>query len=84
MQGSEATGPFCRSCGMPIQNLEDFGTEADGLMAEDYCRFCFQSGVFTSPDIGMQAMIDRSLDVVGRKGVIPMLKRWQEKKPAAR
>jgi hypothetical protein len=67
-----------------MQNLEDFGTEADGLRAENHCRFCFQSGVFTNQDIDMQAMIDRSLDIAGRDGIIPMLKRWQEKKPVER
>lgn len=84
MHGPEATGPFCQSCGMPLENLEDFGTEADGLRAEDYCRFCFQSGVFTSPDINMQGMIDRSPDIPGQKQIIPTLKRWQEKKAAGR
>ncbi|MDD5304371.1 MAG: zinc ribbon domain-containing protein [Elusimicrobia bacterium] len=84
MQGPEATGPFCQSCGMPLRQPEDYGTEADGLMAEDYCRFCFQSGMFTAPDLSMQGMIDRSPDIPDRSRIIPALKRWQEKKPAGR
>lgn len=78
MQGTEAVGPFCQSCGMPLQNLEDFGTGPDGLAAQDYCRFCFQSGQFTEPDATMKGMIDRSVDFMGRKELIPNLKRWRK------
>lgn len=76
MPGEEATGPFCQSCGMPLRSLEDFGTGPEGLMAEDYCRFCFQSGVFTEPELTVQGMVDRSPDF-DRKRVIPELKRWR-------
>lgn len=81
MEISEATGPFCQSCGMPLQNVEDFGTASDGLMAEDYCRFCFQSGLFTEPDLTMKGMIDRSVDFMGRRELIPNLKRWRQRRP---
>lgn len=84
MRIPEATGPFCQSCGMPLEDVEDFGTQADGLKAESYCRFCFQSGVFTQPDISMEGMIDRYAAIKGRGRIIPTLARWQEKKTAAR
>lgn len=59
MPGPEATGPFCQSCGMPLQDPEDFGTSADGLKSEHYCRLCFQSGVFTRPEVSVQGVVDR-------------------------
>lgn len=76
MLGARAPGPFCQSCGMPLEDPEDRGTEADGLMAEDYCRFCFQSGVFTEPRLGVEEMIGRGPDAEGRRRLIPGLKRW--------
>jgi len=66
---------------MPLQNLEDFGTAADGLKAEDYCRFCYQSGLFTEPDLTVKGMIDRSADFMGRGEIIPNLKRWSQRRP---
>lgn len=83
MPGEEATGPFCQSCGMPLRSLEDLGTGPDGLMAEDYCRFCFQSGVFVEPDLSVKAMVDRS-DDFDRRGRIPRLKRWNGGRPGQR
>ncbi len=75
---------------MPIEMLEDFGTNADGRMNEEYYKFCFQKGRFTEPDIIREQMIDK---VVGfmvtqmkmsepeakkmAKTSIPKLKRWQ-------
>jgi hypothetical protein len=40
--------PICQSCGMPMQNPEDFGTNADGSKNNDYCRYCRQNGEFTA------------------------------------
>ncbi|MGD2251069.1 MAG: zinc ribbon domain-containing protein [Candidatus Methanofastidiosia archaeon] len=53
-------GPFCQSCGMPLQTPEDFGTEADNSKSEKYCRYCYQNGEFTYPDITLEEMIEFS------------------------
>ena len=81
----------CQSCGMPMRRDEDFGTEADGSLSEDYCGYCYQNGEFTNPDITMQEMIDKVVSVMVfmqqmPRGVatvmvenhIPKLKRWRE------
>jgi hypothetical protein len=80
---------ICQSCGMPMETLEDFGTNADGSSNGDHCRFCFQNGDFTSPDLIMEQMIDRLVRLSDKMGmsqaqaralaktVIPKLKRWQ-------
>lgn len=39
--------PICQSCAMPLHELEDFGTNADGTANTEYCAHCFHSGGFT-------------------------------------
>ena len=39
---------FCQSCGMPLQNEADYGTEAGGARSEEYCTYCYQNGGFTA------------------------------------
>ncbi|MEA1985669.1 MAG: zinc ribbon domain-containing protein [Euryarchaeota archaeon] len=81
---------FCQSCGMPLQNDCDLGTNADGSKNEEYCTYCYQNGNFTEPDITMDEMIDKcSPMLVEVKNMsleeakemnskfIPQLKRWK-------
>jgi transcriptional regulator with XRE-family HTH domain len=42
-----AETPVCQSCAMPLQGLEDFGSNADGSANTDYCAHCFKGGGFT-------------------------------------
>ncbi len=90
MPSQQSKGPFCQSCGMPLEKPDDFGTVANGLRINDYCYFCFENGAFTEPSIGMQGMIDKCVTIMARQGimpegqartlmteVIPRLKRWQ-------
>ena len=52
---------FCQSCGMPLVKKEDFGTNADGLVNEEYCIYCFQNGAFTK-DCTMEEMVESNLN----------------------
>lgn len=83
-------GPFCQSCGMPMEKPDDFGSNADGLKINDYCHFCFENGAFTAPDITLEQMIERVAGIMVTKmnmpeaqtkamanQFIPKLKRWQ-------
>lgn len=76
---------------MPMKP-EDFGTNANGGMSKEYCKFCFQKGKFTEPNITMQQMIEKvagfmvTLEKMPAneakkmaKTQIPELKRWQSK-----
>lgn len=47
---------FCQSCGMPLQNTADFGTEADGAPNQEFCIYCYREGRFTT-DCTMDGMI---------------------------
>lgn len=84
-------GPFCQSCGMPLQTEADFGTNADGSKNAEYCHFCYQNGEFTDPAITMKEMIAKvaglmvELQHMPREHAqglsntfIPQLKRWQK------
>ncbi len=47
---------FCQSCGMPLNSAADFGTNADGSTAWDYCKYCHTDGRFLQ-DCTMEEMI---------------------------
>ncbi len=81
---------FCQSCGMPLTKVEDKGTNADGIVNEDYCVYCYKDGAFTQ-DMTMEQMIELCVPCVSkgepyadeetaRKGMnefFPTLKRWR-------
>ena len=90
MTTNQLLGPFCQSCGMPLAQPEDFGTDAIGYRVNDWCRFRYVNGAFMDPGMTMQGMIDKCVDVMVRKGlmphdkaralmteVVPRLKRWR-------
>ncbi|MCQ2236234.1 MAG: zinc ribbon domain-containing protein [Bacteroidales bacterium] len=37
---------ICQSCGMPIDSSLVLGTNADGSVNEDYCKYCYEDGEF--------------------------------------
>ena len=86
----EMPGHFCQSCGMPISNPSIQGTEADGSLSDDYCRWCYADGTFTN-DIDLDDMIERCApfmmestgvsrdEAVSFMGaLLPNLKRWKD------
>lgn len=48
---------FCQSCGMPLLNDSEKGTNADGSVNNDYCKYCYQNGKFTQ-ECTMDEMIE--------------------------
>ncbi len=82
---------FCQSCAMPLSEDAIFGTNRDGSKNEDYCKYCFKDGEFTS-DMSMEEMmnfcvekmievhpeIDKSEAKSMMGEVFPKLKRWQK------
>jgi hypothetical protein len=78
----------CQSCAMPL--TEDlYGTNEDGSLNSDYCKFCYAHGIFTAPDITMERMIEICVPYMVEQGMpeeqahnilqkyLPTLKRWQ-------
>ena len=48
---------ICQSCGMPMNEANVFGTNADGSKNSDYCIYCYQNGRFLQ-DWTMDEMIE--------------------------
>lgn len=81
---------ICQSCGMPLQQDGDFGTEKDGTKNADYCVYCYKDGAFTA-DMTMDEMIAFCAEHAGEWGMnitkddaiammqenFPKLKRWK-------
>ena len=74
---------------MPLQNKEDFGTNADSSQNKEYCRYCFQNGKFIEPNKTMEQMIEKCTGIMKQMDIpeaqieqtkifIPMLKRWKK------
>lgn len=82
---------ICQSCGMPLFNPADFGTEKDALHSMYYCHYCYENGAFTK-DETMAQMIETCIPFEIEAGVYknagdarsamhtiyPLLKRWQK------
>ena len=67
----ESQGPLCQSCAMPMTDRRLHGTNADGVASDEYCRYCFQNGAFTEPDITLRAMMDKCVGIIVQKNVMP-------------
>jgi hypothetical protein len=83
---------FCQSCTMPIDNIEDRGTEKDGSKNGLYCKYCYQNGSFINPDMTLDEMknivttqmrkMKLSEDIIQQSlGMLPHLKRWRRSVP---
>ena len=82
---------FCQSCAMPLTKSEDFGTNADQSRNEEYCRYCYENGKFTS-ELSMEEFLESCIPFSLQAGVYldaetarkemrkyyPTLKRWKE------
>ncbi|MCI9332398.1 MAG: transcriptional regulator [Oscillibacter sp.] len=84
---------FCQCCGMPLDNPEDAGKEADGSPSGDYCHYCYRDGAFTDPEATLDGIISINLKFNEENGFpfgpreeaekkmrswFPTLKRWKE------
>ena len=81
---------ICQSCGMPMESEEVFGTNADGSINEDYCKYCYTNGEFTDK-VSMEEYIKMCSQFGAQAGMtneemkeyceklFPTLKRWKGK-----
>ncbi len=81
---------LCQSCGMPMENAEVHGKNADGTKNEDYCHYCFIDGSFSKEET-MEEMIESCIPFVSKGNpwsdeetareamleMFPQLKRWK-------
>jgi hypothetical protein len=82
---------YCQSCAMPMSDAGLYGTNADGSKSGDYCKYCYENGVFAQ-DCTMDEMIafcvphmvsahaDMSEDEARKmmREFFPTLKRWHQ------
>jgi len=47
---------FCQSCTMPIDIIDDQGTEKDGSHSMEYCKYCYSNGRFTQSEMTLEQM----------------------------
>ena len=53
---------ICQSCGMPLED-DIMGHDADGSLNEDYCKWCYEGGAYTS-DCTMEEMAALCTDIM--------------------
>lgn len=59
----------CQSCGMPMKNAADSGTNADGSANKEYCSYCFQKGKFLDEGITLKEKIDKNVKIAASMGM---------------
>lgn len=80
----------CQSCGMPLKEGENSGTEKDGSKSKTYCILCYSQGEFLYPNMTLDEMkvnVDNALKEKGwikplrllSQWQLPTLKRWKNK-----
>lgn len=81
---------ICQSCGMPLKSDSELGTERDGTVNRDYCKYCYKDGEFIDKvdmneyiemcsKFGFQAgMTNEEMKAFCEK-LFPTLKRWKTK-----
>lgn len=81
---------ICQSCGMNMKE-SDFGTNADGSLNKEYCKYCFANGGFTKNQ-RLEEYIESCIPFLIEDGVckteeearenlktvMPELKRWKK------
>lgn len=88
MQPSSST-KICQSCGMPMNNHKDFGTDTNTSRNEEYCRFCYDRGEFKTK-LPLDKFIEKQVKLAGTRGIpenearrmaydtLCKLKRWKK------
>jgi hypothetical protein len=79
---------LCQSCGIPLDNEAIKGTKANGLKSEEFCKFCYDEGVFTNPNMTLSEM-QENVETLMKKlklseqaiqeavSILPILNRWK-------
>lgn len=84
---------ICQSCGMPLKQDKDKGTELNGDLSEKFCVHCYEGGEFIWKGATADQMRTYSMGVLTKDmhwpsfmaraatKNIPKLERWQSQKP---
>lgn len=79
---------ICQCCGMPLED-EIIGKDKDGMLNEDYCKWCYADGTYTYNnmddliDVCVKHMVNESFTEeqarAYMKQMLPQLDYWKEK-----
>jgi hypothetical protein len=81
---------ICQSCAIPL-NEKNKGLNADKTINHEYCNFCFEKGIFKSPHLTLEQMIEKLVGFHQEMRMTPdqakeyalktlsSLKRWKKK-----
>lgn len=86
---------FCQSCSIPLDQPSLQGTEEDGRLSTDYCKYCYQQGKFTDGANTIEEMRSAIISRMGSENIpedliasatarLSGLKRWKKKKQVKR
>lgn len=79
---------LCQSCGIPLDNEAIKGTKANGLKSEEFCKFCYEQGAYTNPNMTLTGM-QENVETLMKKlklpekaiqeaiSILPILNRWK-------
>jgi len=82
----------CQSCGMPLDgDNKMFGTNSDGTLNSEFCKYCYNDGKFTS-DVSLGEMVEKCASHLIENNqeisqsqaremmteILPTLKRWPD------
>jgi len=81
---------ICQSCSMPLDSPDLWGTEKDGSRTNEYCKYCYQDGQFTHPEMTLDEMQEHMMKYMEKERLpqdiieravdrLPFLKRWSAK-----
>ena len=85
----KSNNTICQSCGMPLENKSLLGTNKDGSLNQDYCKYCYSFGQFVDK-VNMEEYIEMCSKFGEQAGMtneqmkeyctklFPTLKRWKE------
>lgn len=80
---------ICQSCGIPMADDSLLGTNADGTINENYCKYCYKDGKFID-DVTMEEYIEMCSQFGSQANMtneqmkefcqklFPTLKRWKK------
>lgn len=73
---------------MPLDNTGLLGSEKDGSVSHEYCKYCYQNGAFVNPEMTLKEMTSLVITEMERRNIepkiinmavssLPNLKRWR-------
>lgn len=72
---------FCQSCAMPlnINNIDNRGTESNGIKSSEYCNRCYLNGKYTDETLTYEKVLKIGLQGIDNSNE-GKFKKWMMKK----